>query len=68
MAGPGAGWGNASLRQSKFNPEAMVAGHLALYRDLLAGGAFPAKRPAAWMDFAVRAAVNIYWGGSRAAS
>lgn len=54
--------------ENKYNPEAMVAGHLALYRDLLAGRTFPAKRPAAWMDFAVRAAVNIYWGGSRAAS
>jgi glycosyltransferase involved in cell wall biosynthesis len=48
--------------ENKYDPEAMVAGHLALYRDLLAGRSFLAKRPAAWRDFAVRAAVNIYWG------
>jgi glycosyltransferase involved in cell wall biosynthesis len=54
--------------EQKFKPETMVASHLALYRDMLAGRTLPAHRPAAWMDPVVRLAIKAYWRGSRVAS
>ena len=43
-----------------FRPEAMVASHLALYREMIRGGV-PARRRASWMDLAVRLAIEVYW-------
>ena len=50
-----------------FEPGAMVARHLALYRDLIEGRAEPARRRAAWIDPAMRLAVEMYWRRRRAA-
>lgn len=50
-----------SYAEAKFHPDAMTAGHLALYRDILAGQTFPAKRQAGRLDSAMRFAVNWYW-------
>ena len=44
-----------------FKPETMVARHLALYRDLIEGRAAAARRRAAWIDPAMRVAVEAYW-------
>ena len=44
-----------------FKPETMVARHLALYRDLVEGRAAAARRRAAWIDPAMRLAVEAYW-------
>jgi hypothetical protein len=44
----------------------MVAQHLALYRALLEGSREPARRRAAWLDGAMRLAVEVYWGRRRA--
>ena len=44
-----------------FNPETMVARHLALYRELIEGRAAAARRRAAWIDPAMRLAVEVYW-------
>ena len=52
--------------ENKYSPEAMVAGHLALYRDLTSGSALSAKRPITRMDIAVRTAVDMYWRRPRA--
>jgi hypothetical protein len=54
--------------EQAFNPETMVASHLALYRDMIEGRTAPAKRRATWMDLAMRLAVRAYWRGSRAAA
>jgi hypothetical protein len=54
--------------ERKFNPKTMVASHLALYRDMLAGQTLPARRRTAWMDPVVRLAIKAYWRGSRVAS
>src|SRR5262249_47721255 len=43
-----------------FEPETMVARHLALYRALIEGRA-PARRRGAWIDPAMRLAVEVYW-------
>lgn len=51
-----------------FKPETMVARHLALYRDLISGRAAPARRRAAWIDPAMRVAVEVYWRRRRAAA
>ena len=51
-----------------FKPETMVARHLALYRDLIEGRTAPARRRAAWIDPAVRLAVEVYWRRRRAAA
>lgn len=52
---------------SKYNPEAMVAGHLALYQDMLAGCTLTSTRRAAWTDLLVRLAIKAYWArGNRA--
>jgi glycosyltransferase involved in cell wall biosynthesis len=44
-----------------FKPETMVARHLALYRELIEGRAAAARRRAAWIDPAMRLAVEVYW-------
>jgi glycosyltransferase involved in cell wall biosynthesis len=50
----------------KYNPEAMVAAHLDLYRDLLAGQ--PAcRRGQGWLDPLARLAVKAYWSRRRRA-
>ncbi len=49
-----------------FRPETMVAQHLALYRALLERSREPARRRAAWLDPAMRLAVEVYWGRRRA--
>jgi glycosyltransferase involved in cell wall biosynthesis len=54
--------------ESKYSPESMVAGHLALYRELLARETFLSKQQAPWLDFVVRGAAKMYWQGSGAAS
>jgi glycosyltransferase involved in cell wall biosynthesis len=50
-----------------FEPETMVARHLALYRALLEGRRGPARRRGAWIDPAMRLAVEVYWRRRRAA-
>lgn len=54
--------------EQTFNPETMVASHLALYRDMIEGRTVPAKRRAAWMDPVMRLAIKVYWRRSRAAA
>lgn len=44
-----------------FNPERMVARHLALYRDMIDGRTAPATRRPDWMDPVVRLAIEVYW-------
>jgi glycosyltransferase involved in cell wall biosynthesis len=44
----------------KFDPEAMVNAHLALYKELLAGQA-PSGRGKGWLNPLVRLAVSAYW-------
>ena len=44
-----------------FKPETMVARHLALYHDLIEGRAGAPGRRAAWIDPAMRLAVEVYW-------
>jgi glycosyltransferase involved in cell wall biosynthesis len=44
-----------------FKPETMVARHLALYHDLIEGRAGAPGRRAAWIDPAMRLAVEAYW-------
>jgi hypothetical protein len=39
----------------------MVARHLALYHDLIEGRAAATRRRAAWIDPAMRLAVEVYW-------
>jgi glycosyltransferase involved in cell wall biosynthesis len=52
-----------------FDPETMVARHLALYRGLIEGRTGPAaRRRAAWIDPAMRLAVEVYWRRRRAAA
>ena len=51
-----------------FKPETMVARHLALYRELMEGRAAAAPRRAAWIDPAIRLAVEVYWRRRRAAA
>jgi len=51
-----------------FKPETMVARHLALYRDMIEGRAARSRRRAAWIDPAMRLAVEVYWRRRRAAA
>jgi glycosyltransferase involved in cell wall biosynthesis len=51
-----------------FKPETMVARHLALYRDMIEGRAATARRRAAWIDPAMRLAVEVYWHRRRVAA
>jgi glycosyltransferase involved in cell wall biosynthesis len=51
-----------------FKPETMVARHLALYRDMVEGRAASVRRRAAWIDPAMRLAVEVYGRGRRAAA
>jgi glycosyltransferase involved in cell wall biosynthesis len=50
----------------KFNPEAMVDAHLALYRELLAGQVL-SRRGEGWLDPLARWAVRAYWSRARRA-
>jgi glycosyltransferase involved in cell wall biosynthesis len=54
--------------EQRFNPETMVASHLALYRDMIERRTVPAKRRAAWMDPVVRLAIKAYWRDNRVAA
>jgi glycosyltransferase involved in cell wall biosynthesis len=54
--------------EQRFKPEAMVASHLALYRDMIGGRTVPPRRRAAWVDPVVRLAVEVYWRRGRAAA
>jgi glycosyltransferase involved in cell wall biosynthesis len=51
-----------------FKPETMVARHLALYQDMIEGRAATARRRAAWIDPAMRLAVEVYWHRRRVAA
>lgn len=44
-----------------YKPETMVARHLSLYRGMIEGRVAPARRRAAWIDPAMRLAVEAYW-------
>lgn len=46
----------------KYNPEAMVAGHLALYNKLLVSE-MPRAHGTGWVDPVARLAVRAYWAG-----
>ncbi len=50
---------------AKFQPDAMVAAHLALYRDVLAEP-FAPRRAGGWVNPLMRLAVNAYWARGRA--
>jgi hypothetical protein len=52
--------------QRKYNPAAMVDGHLALYRRLITEQA-PSTRGKGWLDPLVRWAVMAYWSRRRRA-
>lgn len=52
--------------EDTFRPETMVAQHLTLYRGLIERRREPARRRAAWLDPAMRLAVEVYWGRRRA--
>jgi hypothetical protein len=54
--------------EQTFKPETMVARHLALYRDMVEGRAASVRRRAAWIDPAMRLAVEVYWRRRRAAA
>ena len=54
--------------EQTFKPETMVARHLALYRDMIEGRAATARRRAAWIDPAMRLAVEVYWHRRRVAA
>lgn len=52
--------------ENKYHPTAMIEGHLALYRQLLAETSAPTRRTAYWIDPVVRLAIAAYWArGSR---
>ncbi len=52
--------------EDTFDPDTMVARHLALYRALIERNPAPARRRAAWLDPAMRLAVDVYWARRRA--
>ena len=55
-----------SYAENKYHPTAMIEGHLALYRQLLAESSPQTPRPAYWIDPVVRLAIAAYWArGSR---
>jgi glycosyltransferase involved in cell wall biosynthesis len=47
--------------ENKYNPAAMVRGHLQLYDDLLKSDDGTFRRPASWLDPIVRLAIRVYW-------
>lgn len=51
-----------SYAEKKYNPTAMVEGHLALYRQLIAESPRQTRRKAFWIDPAVRLGISAYWG------
>jgi glycosyltransferase involved in cell wall biosynthesis len=50
--------------EQKYNPAAMVRGHLDLYEQLLLDRATVAKRQGSWLDPLVRLAIRAYWARS----
>ena len=51
--------------ENKYNPKAMVEGHLALYRRVLESSNRTTRRQAFWIDPLVRLAIRAYWARSK---
>jgi predicted RNase H-like nuclease len=51
--------------EKKYHPLAMVEGHLALYRQLMAESNSKARKKSHWIDALVRMAIAAYWSRGR---
>ncbi len=51
--------------ENKYHPQAMVAGHLALYQSMLEESTEATRSRAAWLDPLVRLAIGAYWARSK---